>query len=578
MAAASGHDRRLGHRADPAIGQDRLRRPWSARTVAPSGIRWRNDGESGHAHGRPATQARHTPARDEPRQRDRLPDASASGRPARPPRRRRRPRGPSRSGSGAASRRRGRGGRSGRRPTRGSGRGPPRHVARPASSVLDRWSAGRGSAAPPPGWSSRLAEPPPLGRARRQVRDVGRPPHRAVDGRHEVRRRGRCRRPPSEPPRPPPRARWRGSPRAGRRPADRAPRSRGAQRSRRRPGSGRPAGTSGRVIARASAAIAPSPSPGKMKTLFAWPTSCRLPFDVDRLERRAGGDDGPAVGPAQDVDGRRLGGRGRVGERHDERPFGPRGQRAEDRLDRTCRRPRSCRRGRSAGPVRSSRRAPGTRSRSRIPRRPRPAAPARASWRRGPRAGRGPARANRPARAPGGWRPRPSRRRASQAGSSRAIPMPAAPAPTSTTRVSRSPIPRPAQPRQDPGHDDRRRPLDVVVERRHAIAVAIEDAQRVGLLEVLPLDDAARPDLGDALDERLDQRVVLGPAQARRAKAEVERVGEQRRVVGPDVERDRQRERRMDAAGRRVQGELADGDAPSRPRPGRRGRGSARCR
>ena len=126
-------------------------------------------------------------------------------------------------------------------------------------------------------------------------------------------------------------------------------------------------------------------------------------------------------------------------------------------------------------------------------------------------------------------------------------------------RVAQS-HPEPAQAGQDPGHDDRRGPLDVVVERRHAIAVAVQDAQRVRLLEVLPLDDAARPDLGDALDEGLDQRVVLRPAQARRAKAEVERVGEQRRVVGPDVERDRQRERRMDAAGRRVQGELADGD------------------
>ncbi len=140
------------------------------------------------------------------------------------------------------------------------------------------------------------------------------------------------------------------------------------------------------------------------------------------------------------------------------------------------------------------------------------------------------------------------------------MPIPAAPAPTSTTRVSASAMPQPAQPGQDPGHDDRRGPLDVVVERRHAVAVAVEDAQRVGLLEVLPLDDAAGPDLGDALDEGLDERVVVGSAQARRAIAEVERIGEQRRVVGPDVERDRQRQRRVDAAGRRVQRELADRD------------------
>ena len=93
------------------------------------------------------------------------------------------------------------------------------------------------------------------------------------------------------------------------------------------------------------------------------------------------------------------------------------------------------------------------------------------------------------------------------------------------------------------------------------VPVAIEDPQRVGLLEVLPLDDAARPHLGDARDERLDQVVVGGAAQPRGAMPEVERIGQQRRVVGPDVERDRQGQDRMDAAGRRVQRELADRDA-----------------
>ena len=43
-------------------------------TVAPSSIRWRNEGESGHAHGRPARQRAADPARDEPGEGDRLPD------------------------------------------------------------------------------------------------------------------------------------------------------------------------------------------------------------------------------------------------------------------------------------------------------------------------------------------------------------------------------------------------------------------------------------------------------------------------------------------------------------------------
>ena len=64
----------------------------------------------------------------------------------------------------------------------------------------------------------------------------------------------------------------------------------------------------------------------------------------------------------------------------------------------------------------------------------------------------------------------------------------------------------------------------------------------------------------DAGDERLDQRVVLGAAQPRRAIADVQRIREQRRVVRADVQRDRQGQGRMDAAGRRVQRELADRD------------------
>ena len=57
-------------------------------------------------------------------------------------------------------------------------------------------------------------------------------------------------------------------------------------------------------------------------------------------------------------------------------------------------------------------------------------------------------------------------------------------------RATRSP----EAPARTPGEDDRRRALDVVVERRHATLVAVEEAQRVGLLEVLELDQAARPD------------------------------------------------------------------------------------
>ena len=80
------------------------------------------------------------------------------------------------------------------------------------------------------------------------------------------------------------------------------------------------------------------------------------------------------------------------------------------------------------------------------------------------------------------------------------------------------------------------------------------------LLEVLPLDDRRREDPGDRLHERLDDRVVGRAAQARRPVTEVQRIVEQLPAVGPDVERDGQGVRRIDARSRGVQRQLADRD------------------
>ncbi len=140
------------------------------------------------------------------------------------------------------------------------------------------------------------------------------------------------------------------------------------------------------------------------------------------------------------------------------------------------------------------------------------------------------------------------------------MPIPAAPAPASTIRVSARDRPVARRPARTPASDHGRGALDVVVEARDAVLVAVEQAQRVVLLEVLELDQAARPDLVDPDDERLDQGVVLGAAQARRPIAEVQRIGEQRGIVGPDVERHGERQGRVDAAAGGVQRELADRD------------------
>ena len=141
------------------------------------------------------------------------------------------------------------------------------------------------------------------------------------------------------------------------------------------------------------------------------------------------------------------------------------------------------------------------------------------------------------------------------------MPIPAAPAPTSTTRVvGRRRVRAPAAPPATPATHDRRRPLDVVVERRDAVAVAVEDAQRVCCLKsshwmTQPGQTSATPATNASTSAS-----YVGAAQPRRAMADVQRVGEQRRVVRPDVERDRQGQGRVDAAGRRVQRELADRD------------------
>ena len=90
----------------------------------------------------------------------------------------------------------------------------------------------------------------------------------------------------------------------------------------------------------------------------------------------------------------------------------------------------------------------------------------------------------------------------SAARTSRAIPMPAAPAPTSRMRCASIGELEVPDSREDAADHHGRGALHVVVEARHPVAVAVEDAERVVVLEVLPLDHAARPDLLDAAPRR----------------------------------------------------------------------------
>ncbi len=103
--------------------------------------------------------------------------------------------------------------------------------------------------------------------------------------------------------------------------------------------------------------------------------------------------------------------------------------------------------------------------------------------------------------------------------------------------------------------------LDVVVEAGQLLAVLAEQAERVGVAEVLPLQQRLGEDGGDRGHELLDERVVLRAPGPLLPEPDVDRPVEQFLVVGADVDGDRQRVGRVDAGARRVERELAHRDA-----------------
>jgi hypothetical protein len=123
--------------------------------------------------------------------------------------------------------------------------------------------------------------------------------------------------------------------------------------------------------------------------------------------------------------------------------------------------------------------------------------------------------------------------------------------------------PRPGgrYPRGQRGQHYGRRALDVVVEAEQLVAVALEDRQRVRGREILPLQQHTWQFGAHGLDEPVDEIVVAGASQPTVPPAEVHGVGQEPGVVGADVQEDRQGARRVDAAQRRVQRQLADRDA-----------------
>src|SRR5439155_15177791 len=90
------------------------------------------------------------------------------------------------------------------------------------------------------------------------------------------------------------------------------------------------------------------------------------------------------------------------------------------------------------------------------------------------------------------------------------------------------------------------------------IAVTLEQPHRVGTGPILELNAAARELRLHRADELLDELVELLVRGPRLSQSQIQRIGEERLVVRPGVDQDGQRQPGRNAAGRRVQRELAD--------------------
>src|SRR6266481_3442590 len=103
--------------------------------------------------------------------------------------------------------------------------------------------------------------------------------------------------------------------------------------------------------------------------------------------------------------------------------------------------------------------------------------------------------------------------------------------------------------------------LDVVVKGQQFVAIAIEDGSGVRSRKVLPLQARSWQLLLDRLHELIDEVVVGLARNAFMTPAEVLRIVEPFFVVRADVQDDRQRSFRTNAANARVERELANRDA-----------------
>ena len=141
------------------------------------------------------------------------------------------------------------------------------------------------------------------------------------------------------------------------------------------------------------------------------------------------------------------------------------------------------------------------------------------------------------------------------------MPMPADPEPNIAMVCSLERNSRGIDGRKQRRGRHRRGPLNVVVERAQAVAIALQQARRVDAGEILPLQKDVRPPAFDSTHEGLDKIVVLLAADALVLPADVDGIVEQRLVVGAHVEQHGQAMFGRNAAQRRVERHFADGNA-----------------
>ncbi|MPM61727.1 hypothetical protein SDC9_108587 [bioreactor metagenome] len=109
-------------------------------------------------------------------------------------------------------------------------------------------------------------------------------------------------------------------------------------------------------------------------------------------------------------------------------------------------------------------------------------------------------------------------------------------------------------------HHDTGGALDVIVEGADLVAVAVEDPVGVAGGEVLPVQQCLWEAFGDLTDELLDERVIAFAAHPGMPDAQVGRIVQQVEIVGARVENHGQDPIGMDAGGRHVDRQFADGD------------------